>query len=122
MTTARNSRICRATFLTIIIYLFSFPAYAKYSGGTGEPNDPYQIATAGDLMLLGESLEDYNKNFILTADIDLDPNLPGRKVFDMAVIAPNWEMPFTGVLDGVGCKNSSEHKLLSQRGMSFVSS
>jgi hypothetical protein len=39
-------------------------------------------------MLLGESSEDYDKHFVLTADIDLDPNLPGRKVFDRAVIAP----------------------------------
>ncbi len=61
----------------------------KYGGGTGEPNDPYQIATADDLMLLGDSPEDYDKHFILTADIDLDPNLPGRKVFNKAVIAPD---------------------------------
>jgi hypothetical protein len=66
----------------------SVDADSKYGGGTGEPNDPYQIATAEDLMLLGESPEDYDKHFILTADIDLDPNLPGRKVFDKAVIAP----------------------------------
>ena len=61
-------------------------ATKKYAGGTGEPNNPYQIATAEDLMLLGDSPEDYDKHFILTADIDLDPNLPGRKVFDKAVI------------------------------------
>ena len=30
-------------------------ATAKYSGGTGEPNDPYQIATAADLIALGET-------------------------------------------------------------------
>ena len=84
------------------------PAGAKYNGGTGEPNDPYQIATAEDLMLLGESPDDYDKHFILTADIDLDPNLSGRKVFDKAVIAPDandatdWfdGTPFTGVFDG----------------------
>jgi hypothetical protein len=86
--------------------------WEKYSGGTGEPNDPYQIATAEDLMLLGETPEDYDKNFILTADIDLDPNLPGRKVFDRAVIAPDtdpndtWSefqgTPFTGVFDCKG--------------------
>ena len=46
-------------------------ATAKYSGGTGEPNDPYQIATAADLIALGETPEDYDKHFILTADIDL---------------------------------------------------
>jgi len=84
------------------------PAQAQYGGGTGEPNDPYQIATPGDLMLLGDSPDDYDKHFILTADIDLDPNLPGRRVFDRAVIAPDTNdleggyqgVPFTGVFDG----------------------
>jgi probable HAF family extracellular repeat protein len=84
------------------------PQSHKYSGGTGEPNDPYQIATAEDLILLGESPEDYDKHFIMTADIDLDPNLPGRKVFDRAVIAPDTNdvtswfdgNAFTGVFDG----------------------
>jgi len=63
-------------------------ATAQYSGGTGEPNDPYRIATAADLIALGETPEDYDKHFILTADIDLDPNLPGGRIFDKAVIAP----------------------------------
>ena len=84
--------------------------WEKYSGGRGEPNDPYQIATAEDLIALGETPEDYDKHFILTADIDLDPNLPGRKVFDRAVIAPATFLvtrgfrvsgaPFAGTLDG----------------------
>ncbi len=86
----------------------------KYSGGTGESNDPYQIATAADLIALGETPEDYDKHFILTADIDLDPNLPGGKVFDKAVIAPDTDAAkggfqgssFTGVLDGNGYKIS----------------
>jgi len=85
-------------------------ATKKYAGGTGEPNDPYQIATADDLMLLGDTPEDYNKHFILTDEIDLDPNLLGRKVFDKAVIAPGTNEPdlwlrvtsFNGVFDGNG--------------------
>jgi len=86
-------------------------AQAQYSGGTGEADDPYQIATAADLIALGETPDDYDKHFILTADIDLDPNLPGAKVFDRAVIAPDdiaqplyhsIGSPFTGVLDGNG--------------------
>jgi hypothetical protein len=100
----------RTLFLILITCLFVLPAYAKYSGGTGEPNDPYQIATAEDLILLGETPEDCDKHFILTADIDLDPNLPGRKVFDSAVIAPDKEPTkdgfqgpvFTGIFDGNG--------------------
>jgi hypothetical protein len=86
------------------------PAVAQYSGGSGTADDPYQIATAADLMILGETPDDYDKHFILTADIDLDPNLPGRKVFDRAVIAPDandaartFRGPrFTGVFDGNG--------------------
>ena len=85
----------------------------KYAGGSGTAEDPYQIATAADLIALGETPDDYDKHFIQTADIDLDPNLPGRKVFDRAVIAPDvndapllgWEYdgtPFTGVFDGDG--------------------
>jgi hypothetical protein len=100
----------RTLFLTLITCLFVLPAYAKYSGGIGEPNDPYQIATAADLIALGETPEDYDKHFILTADIDLDPNLPGRKVFDKAVIAPDTNdiesgfqgTAFTGMFHGNG--------------------
>jgi len=86
-------------------------ATKKYAGGTGEPNNPYQIATAEDLMLLGENPEDYDKHFILTDDIDLDPNLPGRKVFDKAIIASEniYDDPevfggtsFSGHFDGNG--------------------
>jgi len=99
-------------------------ADSKYGGGTGEPNDPYQIATAEDLMLLGDSPEDYDKHFILTADIDLDPNLPGRKVFDKAVIAPDVNalesdfqgIPFVGVFDGNGHKISH----LTVTGVSYL--
>ena len=111
MATAINSRILWIITLLITIFSLSLPAYAQYIGGTGEPNDPYQIATAEDLMLLGESPEDYDKHFILTADIDLDPNLPGRKIFDKAVIASEhtYEDPevfggtsFSGYFDGNG--------------------
>jgi thioredoxin len=91
-------------------------SWEKYSGGSGTADDPYQIATAADLIALGEDPSDYDKHFILTADIDLDPNLPGGKVFDKAVIAPglfSWSRvspyevgrsgtPFAGVLDGNG--------------------
>ena len=95
----------------IAICLLASSTEAQYSGGTGEPNDPYQISTAADLIALGETPEDYDKHFILTADIDLDPNLPGRRVFDRAVVAPHTNdaddgdfqgSPFTGGFDGNG--------------------
>ncbi len=108
--TARYSRILRTIPFIILVCLFSLPAFAKYSGGSGTANDPYQIVTADDLILLGESPEDYDKNFILTADIDLDPNLLDGMVFDKAVIAPDTNeatpryegIAFTGIFDGDG--------------------
>ena len=85
-------------------------APCKYAGGNGTAEDPYQIATAEDLIALGNEPNDYDKHFILTADIDLDPNLPGGVVFDRAVIAPDTNdfergfqgSSFTGVFDGDG--------------------
>jgi hypothetical protein len=71
--------------------------YSKYRGSSGTAEDPYQIATAQDLIKLGETPEDYDKHFILTADIDLDPNLDGRRVFAKAVVGE-----FSGVFDGNG--------------------
>ena len=100
MISTKNLHITHIVALSFTIFSFSIPAYAKYSGGTGEPNDPYQIATAEDLILLGDNPEDYDKHFILTADIDLNPNLPERKVFDKAVIGTTSKIPFTGVFDG----------------------
>ncbi len=98
----------RTLLLTLTTCLLVLPANAKYSGGSGTAQDPYQIATAADLIALGETPGDYGKHFLLTADIDLDPKLPGRKVFDKAVIAPDMDQthdgfqgtPFTGVFDG----------------------
>ncbi len=82
-------------------------SWQKYSGGTGEPNDPYKIGTYEDLITLGENPEDYNDCFIMIDDIDLDPKMSGRKVFDNAVIAsvpdplsPFDGIPFGGVFDG----------------------
>ena len=54
------------TMLVLLSVCFFGPlAQAKHSGGTGEPNDPYQIARAEDLMLLGENPDDYDKHFKL---------------------------------------------------------
>jgi len=100
--------------LAIFLFIITSITTAKgigYSGGSGDPNNPYQIATAQDLIDLGETPNDYDRSFILMADIDFDPNLPGGKVFDQAVIA--WDVndsnssfegtTFSGVFDGNNC-------------------
>ena len=97
MMALKHPQILRAMPCLLAVCLLGLPAYANYSGGSGTAQDPYQIATAADLIALGEMPTDYDKHFILTADIDLDLNLLGGGFFDRAVIAG-----FTGVLDGNG--------------------
>ena len=63
MMEVRKSGILRTIPSLIAIFSLSFPAYAKYNGGSGTEYNPYQIATAEDLVLLGENSEDYDKYF-----------------------------------------------------------
>jgi len=94
-------------------FLFAIDALAarKYAGGTGDPNTPYQIATAEQMNAIGTHPEDWDKHFQLTADIDLSAfdGKDGRPAFN--IIAPEvrgegvWYfpgVPFSGVLDGNG--------------------
>jgi hypothetical protein len=124
MLKGRNIQMCGVIPFLIAVYAIPFPAHARYSGGSGTTLDPYQIATAADLILLGDSPEDYDKHFLLTADLDLDPHLPGRKVWTKALIAPNsdagnWSFqgtPFSGVFDGNGHRISH----LTSRGENYL--
>jgi hypothetical protein len=87
--------------LVIAVCLLNIPTHAKYGGGSGTADDPYQIATPENLVALGESPEDYGRHFILVNDIDLDPNLPDGKAFDKAVAVflfqPQYRLPVMGV-------------------------
>jgi hypothetical protein len=76
-----DTLIKHVIFTLLVILASSILAFAKYSGGSGTSVDPYQIANVADLMTLANDINDYNKCFIMTADIDLDPNLPGNQVF-----------------------------------------
>ena len=48
-----------ASLVVLSLGCFTSTIWA-YSGGTGEPNDPYQIATAEDLIVLGNEPNDYD--------------------------------------------------------------
>ena len=48
-----------------------FPAFgAVYSGGAGTAESPYQIGSVADWTTLTETPDDWDKHFVLTADID----------------------------------------------------
>jgi len=91
----------RSAYDTAFITVLAFGP-GGYSGGVGTPDDPYQIAAAQDLITLGDRIQDYHSHFILTDDIDLDPDLPGGQVFERAVIRSSHIIEFTGNLNGQG--------------------
>ena len=99
----------------IILDIFSFSAFAKYSGGSGEPNNPYQIGTATDLNDIGNHTEDFNKCFTLTDDI----NLAQYTGTQFKIIGPNSTTPFQGVFDGNGL-SISNFTYLSLADSSFI--
>ncbi|MHC4361859.1 MAG: GLUG motif-containing protein [Planctomycetota bacterium] len=86
----------RATVLVCIMVLTAGVAAGKYSGGTGEPNDPYRIATANDLNDIGNYVEDFNKCFVMVNDI----NLADYNGTQFKIIGNYPSNPFAGVFDG----------------------
>jgi hypothetical protein len=99
----------RSMCLVFVLVPVHAAGAAQFAGGTGEPNDPYQIATAEQLIAVGADPNLLDKHFVLVADIDLDPNFPGGCVFTQPVIAPCLgnsftcsHGPFVGSLDGNG--------------------
>ena len=94
----------KRSFFICIFLMSSIPAYSQYGGGTGEPNTPYQIADVNDFQTLCATPTDWNKFFILTADVDLT-----GLTFTQSPIAPDTRTddyfqgtPFTGIFDGKG--------------------
>lgn len=76
---------------------------AQYGGGTGTVQDPYQIHTAEQFNTIGLHQEDWDKHFILLADLDLSEIEP--EPFHPIGNYTSWNpdsVPFTGFFDGQG--------------------
>jgi len=93
----------RLAFSILIVAVLSIQAQAKYSGGSGTIEDPYQIADANDLLVLSADANDYGASFVLTADINME-----GQVFTAAIIATDYGIDystsFMGTFDGNGYK------------------
>ena len=74
------------------------PIWATY-GGDGTYQNPYQIATAQDLIDMGQTPADYDKHFILICDIDMQ-----GYHFSQPIIAPMGDSvdAFSGTFNGNG--------------------
>ncbi|MEN6424683.1 MAG: GLUG motif-containing protein [Phycisphaerales bacterium] len=83
--------------LTTLFFLPIAAQAGSFAGGTGEPNDPYQIATPEQLISIGQDASLGSRHFILTSDIDLS-----GQVFSHTLIPE-----FGGVFDG------NDHRILN---------
>jgi len=83
--------------VVVVVLLAARVASTRYSGGTGEPNAPYCIATPEDLSDIGNHVEDFNKCFVLVNDISL-ASYAGQQ-FRMI---GDYNYTFKGVFDGNG--------------------
>ena len=72
MSETRISSLLGKITVFVVICFCGLSVQAKYSGGTGEPNDPYQINNVADWQELMSGYTDWDKWFILTADLNLD--------------------------------------------------
>ncbi len=87
----------RAAFLVLLMVaaLAGSTSAGTYSGGSGTESDPYRISTAEDMQAIGANPEGWDKQFLLTADIDLSAYTSSQ--FN---IVGTLSKPFTGVFDG----------------------
>jgi hypothetical protein len=90
-------------FLFVVIFAMAGDVVgATYGGGSGKPGDPFQIWTAEHMNTIGTDPNDWDRHFILMADIDLsiyssqDPNEQYN------IIGTEPDLDFIGSFDGNG--------------------
>ncbi len=86
-------------FLALVI-LLAVNSHAEYTGGSGSLNDPYQISTVADWQHLMDTDTDWDKHFVLTADLDMQGvTLTPIGYYKMN---PRRKKEFSGSLEGNG--------------------
>ncbi len=93
----RQMRTIQQGLFTSVIVLVTagLPAWAQYAGGSGTADDPYLIETAEQMNTIGLYPADWNKQFRLTANIDMN-DLGDARVNLIGTLND----PFEGVFDG----------------------
>jgi len=102
----RGLRLSAAVSL-IVFFLACWPvapAGAKYGGGNGTANAPFLIYTAEDFALIGNSPEDWDKQFKVMQNLDLaaydETSL--RMIGRWASLGAYGNQPYRGIFDGNG--------------------
>jgi hypothetical protein len=85
----------RKILMTVCLIFCPFSPVWAYSGGAGTVPNPYKIANVADWNDLMNTADDWDKYFILTADLDLQ-NIDLLPIGSVGI-------NFTGALDGNSC-------------------
>jgi len=103
---SKTSRTKSTAVLSTVVLAGIFAAFtpntlARYSGGTGEPNDPYRIATAEDLNDIGNHQDDWDNHFVLVNDVNLAQYTGTKfKIIGRWILGYPNNKPFTGIFEG----------------------
>lgn len=77
-----------------------FTTQSLYSGGTGTEADPFRITTVADWVSLTHSMDDWNRHFILMADLDFAGVVLTPVAPDTNPAGTFQGTPFTGDMNG----------------------
>lgn len=85
-----------------VVLCISSVVFAYSGDGNGEPNNPYQIANVADFQQLSNTPTDWNKAFILIANIDLTGSTFTQApiAYDTSNTSGFQGTPFNGIFDG----------------------
>ena len=89
---AFETRVLLTGAVVVVLLVCAGAAWGKYSGGLGTEAEPYEIGTIADWQELMDSDPDWEKHFVLIADLDMNG----------VAMSPvgNYPDTFTGVFDG----------------------
>ena len=91
-----KKEVLKSCLFKLLFICLSASITFAYSGGSGDSNSPYQIGSVSDWQQLMTSSADWNKNFILIADV----NLHGVTLTPVGDYNGSSGTNFTGVFDG----------------------
>ncbi|MDD4309834.1 MAG: SUMF1/EgtB/PvdO family nonheme iron enzyme [Candidatus Cloacimonetes bacterium] len=104
---------CRPVALVfLILNIFVGVCFAQFAGGNGTPENPYQVADAGQLNSIRNHLD---AHFVLIADLDLDS--PPYNTDSGWIPLGTVDAPFTGSFDGD--KHSISNLFISRPGADY---
>lgn len=106
-----NLPVIKKLLIIVILIMITSSLSAQYNGGTGSENNPYQIASLDNLRTLSLTATDWNKNFILTANIDAGETQNWNNGKGFSPVGRS-DTAFTGSFDGGGfsINNLSIHR------------